>query len=323
MSIAESASDSWEAAACERPQRLHRYETAVADSIRWDAYRPRAGDIVVVTPPKCGTTWTQMLCALLVHGPELPQPLTRLSPWLDRLSIPEGELMDELDAQPWRRVIKTHTPLDGLPYFEEVSYVFCGRDPRDAFLSMMDNMQNASAATMAAVRQRIGLPDNFAFPTDPNAFFRVWMTSPMHGWVEDGFPIGSVFATARTFWPYRHAPNICFLHYRDLSLDLAAEMRRLARFLGAYVSDSQWPRILEAASFPAMQARADATAPGAHLGEWTSNHAFFKRARLDEWRDVLTEENRALYEELAPKRVAAPMRAWLEGGRRATDLKQA
>ena len=34
--------------ACERPERLHRYETAVADSIRWDSYRPRPGDIIVV-----------------------------------------------------------------------------------------------------------------------------------------------------------------------------------------------------------------------------------------------------------------------------------
>ncbi|MGH6955243.1 MAG: sulfotransferase domain-containing protein, partial [Caulobacteraceae bacterium] len=98
-----------------RPMRLHRYETPVADSQRWDAYRPRDGDIVVTTAPKCGTTWTQMLCALLVHGPELPAPLTRLSPWLDRLSTPIETLVRDLDAQPWRRIVKTHTTLDGLP----------------------------------------------------------------------------------------------------------------------------------------------------------------------------------------------------------------
>jgi aryl sulfotransferase len=305
-----------------RPQRLHRYETAVADSIRWDAYRPRAGDIVVMTPPKCGTTWTQMLCSLLVHGAKLPQPLSRLSPWLDRLSTPMDRLMDELDAQPWRRVIKTHTPLDGVPYFDHVRYVFTGRDPRDAFLSMMDNMQNASATTMAAVRERLGLPAGFTFPADPNAFFRVWLTSPTHAWVEDGFPNGSVFATARALWPFRRLPNIHFMHYRDLRLDLADEVRRLARFLEVEISPSQWPEILQAGSFEAMRADGDANAPGAHLGEWASNRDFFKRARLDEWRDVLSPENQALYQEIAPTRVPAPLRAWLEGGRNAADLKQ-
>ena len=136
------------------PQRVHRYETAVADSARWDAYRPRDGDIIVATPPKCGTTWTQMICALLIHGPVLPVPLSRLSPELDRLLTPIETVIADLEAQPWRRVIKTHTPIDGLPYFKNVTYLFCGRDPRDAFLSLIDNMRNTSAATMAQVRTR-------------------------------------------------------------------------------------------------------------------------------------------------------------------------
>lgn len=287
----------------------------MADSVRWDAYRPRAGDIVVATPPKCGTTWTQMAAALLVHGPRLPGPLTRLSPWLDRLAAPVEQVMAELDAQPWRRIIKTHTPLDGLPYYEEVSYLFCGRDPRDAFLSMMDNMQNASPATMAQVCERIGVPPGFAFPDDPNLFFRIWMTAPMYHWVEDGFPNGSVFATARTFWPHRRLPNVHLMHYRDLSLDLAGELRRLAAFLEVRVEDACWPALLEAASFASMKERADDTAPGAHLGEWSDNRAFFRHARLNAWREGLNAENQGLYEELAPKRASPQLRAWLEGGR--------
>jgi aryl sulfotransferase len=297
-----------------RPTRSYRYETAVADSLRWDAYRPRDGDIIVATPPKCGTTWTQMVCALLVHGPELPRPLTRLSPWLDRLSTPIETLVAELDSQPWRRIIKTHTALDGLPYFDNVSYVFCGRDPRDAFLSMLDNMQNTSAATMAAVRERVGLPETFNFPTDANAFFPVWMTAPIHGWVEDGFPIGSVFATARAYWRFRGLPNVHFTHYRDLSGDLEGEMRHLAGVLDIPIDEAAWPGLVEAARFGTMQAHADDLAPGAHLGEWTSNRAFFARARLGAWRDILSPANQALYTELAPKRVGPDLQAWLEGG---------
>lgn len=305
------------------PARLHRYETATQDSVRWDAYRPREGDIIVTTSPKCGTTWTQMLCALLMHGPALPAPLSRLSPEFDRLATPVEALMDELDARPGPRIIKTHTPLDGLPYFEHVRYLHCARDPRDAFLSMVDNMQNLSNVAMAAVRERLMLPDDFAFPTDPNAFFPVWMTTPVHSWMEDGFPTGSVFHAARAAWPHRHLPNLHLLHYRDLHLDLWGEMRRLADFLGVRVAADCWPALLEAARFSAMQARADDFAPGVHLGDWTSNRAFFKRARLDEWRQALTSDNRTLYDEIAPLRVAAPLRAWLEGGRAAMDPRQA
>jgi hypothetical protein len=309
--------------ACERPvlpERLHRYETATADSQRWDAYRPRDGDVIVTTAPKCGTTWTQMLCALLIHGPELPAPLARLSPEFDRLVVPVETLMDELDAQGGRRVIKTHTPLDGLPYFENVAYVHCGRDPRDAFLSMMDHMQNTSAAIMAQVRRRIGLPDDFTFPTDRNGFFPVWMTAPMHGWVEDGFPTGSVFGAARAAWPHRGLANIHLLHYRDLRLDLAGELSRLARFLDVEVAADAWPALLHAADFSAMKSRADEVAPGAHLGDWSDNRAFFSAARLEAWREVLNAENQALYEELAPQRAEPALRAWLEGGRIGSEL---
>lgn len=302
------------------PARLHRYETATQDSIRWDAYRPRDGDIIVTTAPKCGTTWTQMLCALLVHGPELPAPLSRISPEFDRLGAPVEALMAELDAQAGPRIIKTHTPLDGLPYFEQVRYLHCARDPRDAFLSMVDNMQNLSDRAMAPVRERLSLPETFAFPTDPNAFFPVWMTTPVHDWMEDGFPTGSVFHAARVVWPYRRLANLHLLHYRDLRLDLEGEMRRLASFLGVSVGADRWPALLQAAGFAAMQARADDYAPGAHLGDWSSNRAFFRRARLGEWREVLTPENQALYEEIAPTRVPPPLRAWLEGGCKAADL---
>ena len=297
------------------PERSRRYETALADSIRWDAYRPRDGDIIVTTAPKCGTTWTQMICALLVHGPVLPAPLTQLSPYFDRLGEPVETLVAELDAQPWRRVIKTHTPLDGLPYFENVSYVHCGRDPRDAFLSMMDHMQNTSDAIKAVVRERAGLPAGSWFPADPNACFPVWMTAPIHAWMEDGFPTGSVFHASRAAWPHRGLANLHLLHYRDLRLDLEGEMRALARFLDLRIAPATWPALTCAAGFGQMKAHADETAPGAHFGDWSSNAAFFARARLDEWKGVLSQANQALYTELAPKRVEPRLRAWLEGGR--------
>ena len=32
-----------------------------SDSRVWDRLEPRAGDIIVCTAPKCGTTWTQRI----------------------------------------------------------------------------------------------------------------------------------------------------------------------------------------------------------------------------------------------------------------------
>ena len=107
-----------------------RERNFVYDSGRWDGFVFRGDDIVISTPPKCGTTWMQMLCALLIFGtPDLPAPLAELSPWLDMQTRPVEDVFRDLDAQTHRRFIKTHTPLDALPFDERVTYVHVARDP--------------------------------------------------------------------------------------------------------------------------------------------------------------------------------------------------
>jgi aryl sulfotransferase len=62
-----------------------RYRNVICDSARWDGFPFRDDDIVISTPPKCGTTWTQMICALLIfQTSELPRPLDQITPWLDQ-----------------------------------------------------------------------------------------------------------------------------------------------------------------------------------------------------------------------------------------------
>src|SRR5947199_5816602 len=112
------------------PRIDHRYQTVIFDSERWAHFIPRDGDIVVCTSYKAGTTWMQMICALLIHRTrDLPAPLALLSPWLDMRTTAIEEVLANLEAQQHRRVFKTHTPLDGAPFFENVTYLFCGRDP--------------------------------------------------------------------------------------------------------------------------------------------------------------------------------------------------
>jgi aryl sulfotransferase len=298
-----------------KPRRIHTYTTPGYDSARWEGFKPRRGDIIVATPIKSGTTWTQMICALLVHqSPDLPEPLTRLSRWLERYTDPIDELLAHFEKQPFRRIIKTHTPLDGLPYFEEVSYVFCGRDPRDVFLSMCDHMANLSEETMADIARRAGLSEPLSPPENPNELFPLWLTVGDQPWMRDGFPVGSVLDLTRTYWEFRHLPNFLFLHYADLTARLDEEMRRLSAFLGIPVDEEKWPALVEAASFRSMKKKAEDVAPGAHLGEWKRPTDFFRMARMGQWRDVLTLENQELYERVSRERLEPELKHWLESG---------
>ena len=60
------------------------YRSVASDNTRWEGFRFRPDDIVISTPPKCGTTWLQMICGLLIfQDPTFDRPLAEISPWLD------------------------------------------------------------------------------------------------------------------------------------------------------------------------------------------------------------------------------------------------
>jgi aryl sulfotransferase len=75
-----------------------RYQSPDEDSARWSGFPFRDGDIVISTRSKTGTTWVQMICALLIfQTPELPAPLAELSPWVDWLILPRERALHQSD----------------------------------------------------------------------------------------------------------------------------------------------------------------------------------------------------------------------------------
>ncbi|HEX7760702.1 MAG TPA: sulfotransferase domain-containing protein [Caulobacteraceae bacterium] len=272
------------------------------DTNRWDFVPPRTADIIVATGWKVGTTWSQMLCALLVHGPELPRPLAELSPWLDGGAWDYNEdAVEVLNAQPWRRVIKTHSPLHALKFREDAFYVTCGRDPRDVFLSAIDHSDNST------------LPGDSELPPDRDKAFAAMLDFDSAG------HIPRLFEHVAGFWRHRALPNILFLHYNDMSDDLEGETARLADFLGIARSPDEIRALVGHARFDAMRAEADNLVPGSNVpGRWKSNADFFRKGRRGEWREVYSPETQALYVTATRARYDQTMLEWLENGRSAT-----
>jgi aryl sulfotransferase len=127
-----------------------RYTSPDEDSGRWDGFPFRDGDIVISTRSKSGTTWMQMICALLIfRTPDLPAPLSHLSPWLDWLIQPRDEVIARLEVQQHRRFIKTHTPLDGIPLDDRATYIVVARHPLDMAVSLYHQSANLNRSRMA------------------------------------------------------------------------------------------------------------------------------------------------------------------------------
>ena len=179
----------------------------------------------------------------------------------------------DLEAQRHRRFIKTHTPLDALPFDARVTYLHVARDPRDVAMSWDDHMANMDLDRLVEARlAAVGADDLEELgitapppppPEDPAERFWRWIEGDP-GTV-DGSGLETLVHHVATFWERRDEPNVHLFHYRDLRVDLRREMGRLAPNLGTAAPTDD---LLAAATFEAMQARADGLVPCSDTPLW-------------------------------------------------------
>ncbi len=304
------------------PQVTRTYQFHSLDSTRWQQYQPRPDDIVISTSLKSGTTWMlEIVRQLIFLGQDVPErsevPVGQISTWPDGPWFPVDKMLDKLEAQQHRRFMKTHLPLDGLPFFLQVKYIVVGRDARDVAMSMWNHyagMTDGAFEFHNNTPGRAGEPLPRP-PQDIHAFWHNWISRGCFDWVSEGYPFQPNLHHTQSWWNYRRLPNILFVHYNDLKDDLAGELRRLAAFLAIPLTNDDLPPLMQAVSLDAMRERES------RLNEsWRSTftegaNTFFFKGTNGRWRDVLSAEEVALYEEKAAQVLTPDCQAWLEQGR--------
>lgn len=284
-----------------------RYVSQDEDSARWAALEFRVGDIVVSTRSKHGTTWVQMILLLLIHQqPELPEPLPRLSPWLDHLVEPLDAVVARLEAQTQRRVVKTHTPLDGLPIDPDVTYVVVGRHPLDAAVSLYHQVLNIDRERQSEL---LGRPVEKPSPPPVADWVAGWARQEAEP-TEALDSLPGVFHHLTDAWERRHEPNIVLLHYADLLADLDGQMRALARRMDLPVDEGAWGDLVQAATFDGMRARAETLLPDP-VGVLADPRAFFRSGRSGTGAELLTPDELADYQARAAELAPPDLLAWL------------
>ena len=295
------------------------YHGGLTDSSRWQELQLRPDDIVISVPAKCGTTWMQMICALLIfQTPQLPAALTALSPWLDMHLRPIADVTRTLDAQQHRRFIKTHTPLDGLPQQPGVTYVVVGRDPRDVAVSLDHHLTNLDYQVIhrllaSSEEAPTGPPTKPERPASQRERVLRWIDDPRPA-TENPDSLRSLVHHLGQAWERRTETAVILLHHADLSRDLPGQMRRIADQLGIQVPRTRWPALVEAATFAAMRANAHHLAPDERLGLFTSNSAFFRSGQPGQWSEVLNDADLAAYHSLIQSLASPDFVDWVEHG---------
>lgn len=304
------------------PQVTRTYVNPHLDSTRWRIYEPRPDDIIVTTSYKCGTTFTQqILYNMLVrntfedeHFPDIDSA----SPWIDARFHHESleSVGERIEKMEHRRFLKSHLPLDGLPYFPEVKYLIVARDPRDVFMSLV-NHYGAYTDLMFKLLEWDGEPHMPRYDGDIKALWRNWISKGWFEWEQEGFPFWQNMGHTQSYWNFRHLPNFLFLHYGDMIADTPREIRRIADFINHEMTDEEVKAVADAVSFKRVkeQAVAETEANRGQPDAFEGGQAtFINKGSNGRWHDVLNEEDLEMYRATRDKVLTPDCAKWLEEG---------
>lgn len=283
------------------PYERVTYKSGLTDTDKWDHFVPNPGDIFICTPAKSGTTWMQTIVTfLLFRSADLDFIPAERSPWFDMSIVPVEESIARLFADDQRNVIKTHTALDGVPFYEAATYIGVYRDPRDAFFSLRNHMDNMTMETGAE-------------EPDATAQFRSWLELD-NTRDEDNYSITAPLHHLKSLWDLRHLPNIHLFHYSDLLRDLKGEMARVAEAIGVEVDDALLVELAEAATFSNMRAKFEKFVPGAKGDFWHEPKEFLKTGTSGQWQGILPPDLVERFDERLRELVGDEMAEWVVGG---------
>lgn len=303
------------------PEVTRVYQNHHLDSTRWEEYEPREGDVIVATSYKAGTTWAQQILNEMFYGKMDPMPdFNAVTPWPDArfLPIPREQLGPYMKAIQGRRFIKSHLPLDGLPYYPDVQYFIVARDTRDVFMSFYNHYSRYTdlAMSMMNAPDIVGEPLP-PCPEDPRELWQGWMTRGWFEWESEGYPFWANLGHTASYWKYRHLPNFHFFHYNDMLEDHAGAVSRMAEAANFKITPDDLDRIVANTTFDHVKSKAkemDAKGDPRGLVFKGGAEGFFFKGTNGRWRDVLTEADLKLYEEAKARVLTPECIKWLEEG---------
>ncbi|XP_018008639.1 sulfotransferase 1C4 [Hyalella azteca] len=236
------------------PQAMKKYCQEIKD------FEFEENDVLVMTVPKAGTTWTQEAVWTMRKNPNLDNPASSLplhvrSPVLEADILAEGlsldqkggfaELTKEQGKDPNKgvfiniaraaerpRIFKTHLSFTFISdtALSKAKVVYTIRDPRDLCLSYHHH-------------SRLFKYEGFTGTLDQY----------VDAFLEDSVTYGPYWAHVKAAWDRRHLPNMLVLFYEKMKKNPKAEFTKLSKFLGVDLNEEQIDKIVHHISFTVVQ----------------------------------------------------------------------
>ncbi|KAI4980944.1 cytosolic sulfotransferase 5-like [Hordeum vulgare subsp. vulgare] len=256
----------------------------VGSVVAQQRFEARGTDVLLVTMPKCGTTWIKALLYAAAHRSDADASSSvlrqlashnshQLVPFLEAQVYTKDRIPD-LSSLPAPRLFATHIPAESLPpsiAASDCKVVYLCRDPKDCFVSLWHFMNK----------------------------FTSWGIDEAHGRFCDGVsPYGPFWEHVLGYWRWHveRPGQVLFLTYEELSADPLGQLRRLAEFIGRPFTPGEQDagvdrEIAEACAMKSMADQEVNRSGTTEIVERTMpNGVFFRRGVVGDWTNHLTPE---------------------------------
>ena len=257
--------------------RIHRWFCTLQYGLEYDG---SPDDIFIVTYPRSGTTWLQMIVyQLTTDGAMDFAHIDEVSPFLEISMIPRRRKISDLPATP--RVVKSHLSYHAIPKGPG-RYICCIRNGLDVAVSYHDHARKY----LTEWRQ-----------CSLGEFFNRFMAGRV--------PYGSWFKHVAGWLRNEDRLNVLVVTYEELSADLEAEVKRIADFCGITIDPAAMPRILERCSFAFMREHDARFSPGARSLPTPAGpkSAFIRKGQVGGWRQELDARSVSDFQKACDRRL--------------------
>ncbi len=236
-------------------------------------FSPRDDDIVIVTYPRSGTTWMQMILYQLTTDGNMDIPhISVVTPWIERSFCMGLKTPDDFESLPSPRVFKSHMHYSWTPKWP------C------RFIYIVRNGKDVAVSYYHLYKTHLNFKGTFS------EFFDLFIRGKLL--------YDSWFEHVAGWWKHKDAPNILFLKYEDLKRDLEGCVREIADFCEIEIQPERFPEILERCSFSYMKTHESVFDPTMEkmLEKGYILNSFFRKGETGQGKQYLTPEQEKVFE---------------------------